>query len=103
MSSPRVELVYFPGCPHADAARAAVREALAAQGDTAEWREWNRDDPRTPERLRRFGSPTVLVDGRDVSSAAADGDCCRLYVNGGRLRPAPAVESIRAALQGRMP
>lgn len=98
MSRPRVEIVYFSGCPHVDAARAAVRRALAAAGLDARWREWDRDDPHTPEALCRYGSPTVLVDGRDVDPAPADANCCRLYAQGPVRRHAPAVETIRAAL-----
>lgn len=98
MSRPRIEVVYFTGCPHVDAARAAVRGALAEAGLEARWREWNRDDPRTPAALRGYGSPTVLVDGRDVDPAPADANCCRLYADGENWRSAPSVAMIRAAL-----
>jgi len=101
MESPRLELVYFPGCPNVDAARASLRAALTAAGMAAVWREWNRDDPATPEALRAFGSPTVLVDGRDVSPGDADtgGACCRVYEDEAGLRAWPSEAMIRAALR----
>jgi hypothetical protein len=63
MNEHTIELVYFDGCPNADQARANLRAAL----DGGAWREWNLTSPDTPERLRRYGSPTVLIDGRDVT------------------------------------
>lgn len=96
---PRIELVYFPGCPNVEAARTAIREALVAASMPADWREWNRDDDATPEVLRRYGSPTVLVNGTDVAPASSDGTCCRIYAGQGGMLPAPSVESIRSALE----
>ncbi len=99
MNALRVELVYFTGCPHVAAAREAIREAMTATGLAAEWQEWNRDDSATPEALRGYGSPTVLVDGRDVAPAPANADCCRVYSGGSGLHNAPESDTIRAALE----
>ncbi|MGH8428259.1 MAG: thioredoxin family protein [Gammaproteobacteria bacterium] len=99
MKTPRVELVYFAGCPHVAAARDALREALAAEELQPEWTEWNCDDEATPGALRRYGSPTVVVDGRDVMPVPSDAKCCRVYPGDAGLRSAPAVEMIRAALK----
>ncbi|MGA7965790.1 MAG: hypothetical protein WCB49_07875 [Gammaproteobacteria bacterium] len=99
MSATRVELVYFTECPHVEAAREAIRDALAAAGMTLEWREWNRDDSATPEALRACGSPTVLVDGRDVAPAASDAACCRLYAGRDGLASAPSMDMIHSALK----
>ncbi|MGH8161740.1 MAG: thioredoxin family protein [Gammaproteobacteria bacterium] len=99
MKAPRVELVYFTGCPHVDGARDALREALSAEGMQPKWVEWNRDDATIPETLRQYGSPTVLVDGHDVAPAPADANCCRLYPGDEGLRSAPEVDAIRAALK----
>jgi mercuric ion transport protein len=89
----RVELIYFRGCPHVDEARANLRAALdAARVDTAV-AEWERDDSAAPSYVRGYASPTILVDGRDVSGAAAPvgGASCRA---GG----APTIDRIQLAL-----
>lgn len=99
MSAPRIELVYFTGCPHVEAAREAIRDALAAARMTPEWYEWNRDDPATPGVLRACGSPTVLVDGHDVAPVVSDAVCCRLYAGRNGLANAPSVDMIRSALE----
>lgn len=104
MRSPQVELVYFTGCPGVDAAREAIRAALAAEGLATQWREWNRDDEATPRALRGYGSPTVLVNGCDVAPAfPTDASCCRVYSGDEGLRKAPSVGAIRAALRQHQP
>lgn len=91
---PQVELVYFEGCPHADEARRRLQHALKASGLGPEWREWDTAKAKTPEQYRGFGSPTVLVDGRDVGGGTA-GSGMGCVVGG-----APSVEVIVKALQG---
>ena len=101
-NSPHVELVYDADCPNVEPARAAIREALSAVGAREEWQEWNRSAPETPEALRRFGSPTVLVSGRDVGGddgAGADANSCRIYADvSGRVSGAPSTQLILAAI-----
>ncbi|MEJ2216766.1 MAG: thioredoxin family protein [Gemmatimonadota bacterium] len=89
-----VELVFFPGCPHTDEARRNLRVALQALGRVPEWVEWDRESPDTPEALRVYGSPTVLVDGRDVTGGGGEaaGAACR-------ADGAPTVAQIRGALE----
>jgi hypothetical protein len=102
----RVELVYDRTCPHVAAARARIGEALMLAGLPPSWHEWDRDGADTPEALRPFGSPTVLVDGRDVSGPSASGDAqpmansCRVYRDPEHgLTGVPAVQLIVTALQ----
>ena len=99
---PLVELIYDPDCPHLEDARRALQAALSAVGMTPYWTEWNRKSPGSPAYARRFGSPTLLVDGRDVAgvpaSEAVEG--CRLYPDGsGALQGAPPVDRIAASLR----
>lgn len=95
----KIELVYFEGCPNADAARGNLRKACDELGLKADWLEWNQNDNKVPAHVKAFGSPSILVDGRDVAGGSADycGEkSCRLY---GGSQNAPAVETIKSALQ----
>ena len=89
MSTKAIDLVYFDGCPNAEQARENLRAALNAVGQPPAWNEWDLGSEATPDRYRRHGSPTVLVDGNDVirDGDAATAMACR---SGG----APSVSTI---------
>ncbi len=88
----RIDLVYFEGCPHVASARARLRHALASAGSPAQWSEWDTAAATTPEHLRGYSSPTVLVNGVDVErKAPATGAGCA--VGGG-----PSLERLLDAL-----
>ncbi|HVV82902.1 MAG TPA: hypothetical protein VHE35_07465 [Kofleriaceae bacterium] len=90
----KIQLLYFEGCPHVDAARAAVRQAIALDAVEVVVEEIDVDAPSAPAWARRWGSPTILVDGQDVAGQAPSGSsCCRLYAGG-----APSVEAVRASI-----
>lgn len=99
----RIDLVYDADCPNAGQTRINLGKAMEMAGLPARWREWIRTDPATPQDLRRFGSPTILVDGRDIfGGRPLDGaGACRIYP-GEKLERhgAPGVPMILAALHG---
>lgn len=88
---PKVELIYDADCPNVEAARSQLRLAVAQAGQAPQWNEWERSDPAAPAYVHRYGSPAILVDGRDVGGGApTDTDSCRPYHGeDGRLHPAP--------------
>ena len=102
----RVELVYDQTCPNVAAAREQIREALSLVGLPPEWREWDRDADETPESLRPYGSPTILVDGQDVAaiderpSTLPLANSCRVYVDASGVTGVPPIKLIVSALQG---
>ncbi len=99
----KVELITDPDCPNVEATREQLRQAFAAVGEIPAWDEWDREAEDAPAYARSFGSPTVLVDGRDVAGEAteSDGNCCRVYKGtDGRFQGVPTVEKIIDALQG---
>ena len=79
MRTRRIELIYFEGCPNVSQARENLRAAIEASGYGLTWSERDLLADSTPEGLRRFGSPTVLVDGEDVTGEApgASAIACR--------------------------
>jgi hypothetical protein len=66
---PRVELIYDLNCPNVAQARRVLLKAFAAAGIRPQWIEWDRSSPSSPGYVRGFGSPAVLVDGRDAAGA----------------------------------
>lgn len=97
---PKIELIYDADCPNVDRARARLREAIDALGQDLEWTEWVSDDPALPSYAIGHGSPTILVDGCDVSLGSPRGRSYRGYEQpDGSLDSAPPRESIIAALR----
>ncbi len=100
--SVRVELLYAPDCPNLGMAREHLTRAFKSAGLEAEWHEWLQSDADSPDYTRDYASPTILVDGRDVStdSVVVDADSCRLYTGeDGNLTGAPPVVAITTALR----
>lgn len=95
----KVQFLSFPSCPNADAAREALRRALIESGLPPRFEEVDVSASGTRARLRAWGSPTILVDGRDVAGALPTGPGCRLYDGAPEgMLGVPSDELIRAAL-----
>jgi hypothetical protein len=104
MASPRIELLYWAGCPSHPAALADLRLALAELGadpSAVEVREVHTEDDARAEGF--VGSPTIRAAGADVQPPAPDeptGLACRLYRRrDGRHSPVPDPDDLRDALR----
>jgi len=97
----RVELIYDADCPNVAAARSLLIKAFTQTGVSARWREWERSASDSPDYASRYGSPTILVDGKDVAGAApvAGAGACRVYADGdGKLSRTPPLDAVCSAL-----
>ena len=101
--APRVELLWWDGCPSTPKALELVQEALTAEGlDPAavEMREVSTSEDAEHEEF--VGSPTIRIDGADVSPPEGEpmGLSCRVYrLRDGRVSPTPDAEDIRDAIR----
>jgi hypothetical protein len=103
----RIELLWWRGCPSWERAIELVGEQMTAAGldpGSLEVREVR--DEADAERESFTGSPTILIDGRDIEAApeAAGGSrlTCRVYrLRDGRISALPDPADIAAALAGR--
>ena len=96
----KVQLLTFPGCPNAAAARELLRRVLESSNVLAEIEEVDTSAPETPERLRGWSSPTILIDGMDIEGLERPATAsCRLYRDpAGRLSGVPPEATLQAAL-----
>lgn len=79
MASRKIQLLVFDGCPLADAARSSLQTALDSLG-LREFEEIDLLDPATPDELRGWGSPTILVGGEDLTGDVKGNALgCRVY------------------------
>ena len=93
-----IQLLYFAGCPHVDAARRQLSQALSGLANPPHVIEIDVTAPDTPPHLRSWGSPTILVDGADVALGVPTGRSCRIYP-GSEIDGAPPLALIEAALR----
>jgi hypothetical protein len=104
---PKVELLWWEGCPSHPDALADLRAAMSELGlDPAgvEVREIATEAQAGDEGFP--GSPTIRVDGRDLQPPP-DGDpaglTCRVYRRrDGRVSPTPDPDDVRDALRAAM-
>jgi hypothetical protein len=100
---PEVELLWWEGCPSTERALGTIRETLDSLGLTGvEVRMREVATDTDAHSLGFLGSPTILIDGRDVAPAAGDepvGLSCRVYRGrDGRISPIPDPDDLRDAL-----
>ncbi|MGH2978953.1 MAG: DF family (seleno)protein [Solirubrobacterales bacterium] len=106
-AKPRVELLWWPGCPSHERALADLRDAVGELGLSPDAVELVRIDTEQDAARERFaGSPTIRVDGADLLPPGADepiGLTCRLYrLRDGRASPTPDPADLREALVATM-
>ena len=100
MSTPRIQLLAFPGCPNAGPARQVLGKALRSVGLPPQFEDVNVHDPDTPAELQNWASPTILIDGKDVAGGEAQhGTGCRIYAGEDN---APEFELVVTALHAAM-
>lgn len=92
----QVDFIYDDDCPNVAAARANLMRAFSLTGVGARWEEHRIGSEQAPERVRGYGSPSILVNGGDVAGVSAGAEvCCRIYDRSG----VPEVELIAQALE----
>jgi hypothetical protein len=104
MSSPRVELLWWEGCPSWERAIEIVREQMRDAGlDPASLEVTEIVTDADAERTGFPGSPTILIDGADFQPPGPEeprGLTCRVYrLRDGRASPLPDPRDLREALE----
>jgi hypothetical protein len=94
-----IQFLAFSGCPLAEPARENLKHALA-DCEISSFEEIDILDPSSPADLRDWGSPTILIDGADVTGQPKGNSVsCRVYNTPGGV---PDVQSIIDCLRGHM-
>ena len=89
----KIDIQYFNGCPNSSEMIHRVKEAIKGSEEKIEYDEVLVESNELAEKLKFRGSPTVLINGKDIEereepeSSALN---CRVYENG-----LPTVEEIK--------
>ena len=102
MRRPRVEILYFEGCPNHEPARALVERLARQLGIEPEIDLVEVTDPDAAVALRFLGSPTMRIDGLDVEPGAEQRRdfalSCRMYRSERGVSEQPDEHWVREAL-----
>jgi hypothetical protein len=102
VSRPRVEILYFEGCPNHEPARALVERPAKELDVEPEIELVELADPDAAVALRFLGSPTMRVDGVDVEPGAEErrdfAFSCRTYRSEDGASDQPEESGVRDAL-----
>lgn len=89
----KIEVQYFNGCPNSTEMTRRVRESISSIADSVEYKEVLVESNELAQELHFMGSPTVLINGRDLENREISESSslnCRFYPNG-----LPSSEQIR--------
>jgi len=103
-AAPKVELLWWSGCPSWERALAELREEMGELGlDPSSVAVREVATEGAAEREEFVGSPTIRIDGRDIQPPTGEpvGLSCRVYrLRDGRFSALPDRADVRAALAG---
>jgi len=95
----KIDVLYFAGCPNHKPTVERVRQVINRLGVAADVREVELTQDDDPAAMKFIGSPTVLIDGRDIDpsqrAGAGYGFGCRTFDGAG----VPPVEMIEQAVR----
>lgn len=94
-AAPRIEVLVFEGCPHAEPALELARRVAGRLLPGAEVLRVDVDTDERASALGFLGSPSIRVDGVDVEGiqTAQGARCCRTYDGGSGVPPEWLVEA----------
>jgi hypothetical protein len=95
----RIELLVVPDCPHEEAAGVLLRRGLDDIGlGSQSFEVVVVESPAVAEQMHFLGSPTFMVEGRDLfdEPRRAAAVACRIYPGG---QPMPGLRDLRQALK----
>ena len=97
-----VRFLFYEDCPSHEPALERLHEVLAEEGIDADVEVVKIESEEQGQELRFVGSPTILVNGRDIDPPPPDshyGLTCRAYrLEDGRISPLPSQGMIRRAI-----
>jgi len=98
----KVRFLYSADCPSHDEALSRLRTVLREEGVETEIEVVRVDTFEQAEKERFPGSPTIMIDGKDIVpfADARYAPACRAYVlENGRVTPLPSLSMIRDAVR----
>ena len=101
----KIKYLYFADCPSYEDGLARLRKVLEEESISQGIEIVEVVSEKQAAELKFIGSPTILVNGRDIDPGDLAGQspalACRVYrLPDGRFSPLPSESMIRSALRG---
>ena len=97
----KVTFLYYEDCPSHDQALERLRSVMTEENIGSEIEIIKVETDEQAQRFNFVGSPTILIDGRDIVSPSPEAIpalTCRAYqLEDGRISPLPSADMIRKA------
>ncbi len=94
--------LYWEECMSHEETLQRLRQVIAEEGLQAPIHMVKVETWEQAEELRFIGSPTILVNGRDIQPPPPDAQyaltCRTYYLEDGRVSPLPSLEMLRRAM-----
>jgi hypothetical protein len=98
-----ITFLYYEECPSHDAALERLQQVLTEEDIDEDINIIKVETEEQAQQLRFVGSPTILVNGKDIVPPAANAHynlTCRAYIlENGRVSPLPSPDMIRRSLR----
>lgn len=98
----KITFLYFDGCPNSEPTLENLKTALAELNLNAELFQIDVRDPQQAASIGFLGSPSILVDGRDLETGKipeTSSYSCRIYSLEERKTGRLPIEYIKKRLQ----
>ena len=98
----KIQFLYSEECPSHGEALQRLQKVMEAEGIDAHVEILKVENDKDAERLKYVGSPTIIVNERDIDPLADSryAVTCRAYrLEDGRISPLPSEAMIREALR----
>ncbi len=97
-----VEFIYEKNCPNVEPTRSLLLQVFSKLKIKPHWTEWEINDVSAPAYVRRYGSPTILINSKDVDGSGnkSNPEQCRLYTQSDNsISGVPPIDNIMNAIQ----
>ena len=95
-----IDFIWSSLCPNVSVCREVIHAAIEQfQEHAVVVHEWQ-TEAQLPSHCEGYGSPTILVNGTDVTAvkSTAYNECCRVYATMYEIRSVPLVEEVVVAM-----
>ena len=98
----QIDFIYSKACPNVEEAKSVLHEALRiTDTPSSVVNEWETGRDELPAHCQGYGSPSLLVNGKEVTGVepAEFNEGCAVYFRGEQVFGVPLVQEVTNAIR----